>query len=66
MDVFLFVANLSSQGHLTSALKHDLMHDCITDLECFLNIVPVSKKQTKKILSSWVSGISNHIYFIFY
>lgn len=30
MDVFLFVASKGSQGHLTSALKHDLTKDCIT------------------------------------
>lgn len=28
---FLFVARMSSRGHFTSALKHDLTKDCITD-----------------------------------
>lgn len=32
VDVFLFAASISSRGHLTSAGKHDLMQDCVTDL----------------------------------
>lgn len=33
---FLFVARISSRGHLTSALKHDLTKYCITDFhQCF-------------------------------
>lgn len=42
--MFLFVARKSSRGHLTSALKHDLTKDCVTDFSskpnASLKIVP--------------------------
>ena len=63
MDVFLFVAGISSRGHLSSALKHGLTKDFVTGMhQCFLiNDVPNFAPQSS-LYYGFVAH--NHIYLI--
>lgn len=66
MDVFLFVARLSSQGHLTSALKHDLTKDCVTDFYlCQSQTCPFFRTSHRKNLCRfWLKQGRAHIVFL--